>query len=164
MPQGRIISLIFPLRSGYMMKFLVWSCYFVVILSCWPAWTVRLEYTLPSQLAGHTYELEVGLRHTENYPYQDIWLEVLYPLSPDRRPDTLHLSLSDKWGNWNGKGTAGNMYQFTCTQDHPLHLSPADSLLQVVHIMRDKSLKGISDVGMRLSTFTGSVNTQKNKQ
>ena len=37
-----------------------------------------LEYTLPSQLAGHTYELEVGLRHTENYPYQDIWLEVLY--------------------------------------------------------------------------------------
>ena len=56
------------------------------------------------------------------------------------------------------------MYQFTCTQDHPLHLSPADSLLQVVHIMRDKSLKGISDVGMRLSTFTGSVNTQKNKQ
>lgn len=123
-----------------------------------------LEYTLPSQLAGHTYELEVGLRHTENYPYQDIWLEVLYPLSPDRRPDTLHLSLADKWGNWKGKGTAGNMYQFTCTQDHPLHLSRADSLLQVVHIMRDKSLKGISDVGMRLSTFTGSVNTQKNKQ
>ena len=123
-----------------------------------------LGYTLPSQLTRHHYSLEIGLRHTENYPYQDIWLEVLYPLTPDKRPDTLHLKLADKWGNWKGKGTSGNLYQFTFTANEPIYLSTADSMLQIVHIMRDKSLKGISDVGMRLSTFTGSVNTQKDKQ
>lgn len=123
-----------------------------------------LEYILPSQFTKHFYELEIGLRHTENYPYQDIWLEVLYPLSPDRCPDTLHVELADQWGNWKGKGTAGNMYQFTFTQERPIQLSASDSLLQVVHIMRDKSLKGISDVGIRLSTFTSSINAKKDKQ
>lgn len=121
-----------------------------------------LEYILPSYLAGKSYQMEIGLRHTENYAYQDIWLKVLHPLSPQIHPDTLHLKLADQWGNWQGKGTSGNLYQYTNNQ--VIHLSSADSLLQIVHIMRDNPLKGISDVGIKLSPLTtSSINTQKNK-
>ena len=36
-------------------------------------------------------------------------------------------------------------------------------MIQIIHIMRDEPLKGISDVGIRLLPFTSSINTQKDK-
>ena len=156
---GGIICLLFSLAACDNQT--IYHTYQNLSIEGWKK-TDTLKYQLPAQLAGKQYDLEVGLRHTENYPYQDIWMEILYPLSPDRHPDTLHITLADKQGNWKGNGTSSNLYQYT-SPHHPVTFSPSDSMIQIVHIMRDEPLKGISDVGIRLLPFTRSINTQKDK-
>jgi gliding motility-associated lipoprotein GldH len=106
-----------------------------------------LFFPLPSYIPEGDYQVEIGLRHHEDYPYRDLWLA--YGLSAPK--DSVQLTLAYESGNWHGHGVAG-LYQFTGLSPHVLHL-PAerkDSLLRVVHIMSDKELKGICDVGIRL--------------
>ena len=93
---GGIICLLFSLAACDNQT--IYHTYQNLSIEGWKK-TDTLKYQLPAQLAGKQYDLEVGLRHTENYPYQDIWMEILYPLSPDRHPDTLHITLADKQGN-----------------------------------------------------------------
>lgn len=156
---GGIICLLFSLAACDNQT--IYHTYQNLSIEGWKK-TDTLKYQLPAQLAGKQYDLEVGLRHTENYPYQDIWMEILYPLSPDRHPDTLHITLADKQVNWKGNGTSSNLYQYT-SPHHPVTFSPSDSMVQIIHIMRDEPLKGISDVGIRLLPLTSSINTQKDK-
>ena len=87
---GGIICLLFSLAACDNQT--IYHTYQNLSIEGWKK-TDTLKYQLPAQLAGKQYDLEVGLRHTENYPYQDIWMEILYPLSPDRHPDTLHTSI-----------------------------------------------------------------------
>ena len=122
-----------------------------------------LVFNITPKLAGHHFNLEIDIRHSELYPYQDIWIEIRHPFTPHIVPDTLHLLMADKDGNWKGQGKAFSFYQFT-QQAGYVTLYPADSVLQLIPIMKDNALKGIHDVGIRLSTFTGSINTQKDKK
>lgn len=122
-----------------------------------------LQFTLPSDLTHRHFNMEIGIRHSELYPYQDIWMEIRHPLSSSYKSDTLHIYMADDDGNWKGKGTSGSYYQLTKQVGH-ITLHPADSILQVVSLMKDNTLKGIHDIGIRLSPFTGSINTQKDKK
>ena len=64
--------------------------------------------------------------------------------------DSIQLILADKEGNWLGKGISG-LYQkdsllnkkFTVTNSNKAKIS-------VRHIMRDKNLPGIRDIGIKL--------------
>jgi gliding motility-associated lipoprotein GldH len=105
-----------------------------------------LFFPLPSSIPEGDYQVEIGLRHHEDYAYRDLWLA--YGI---QHPDTVQLTLAYESGNWHGDG-AGGLYQFTETAPHALHLEAErkDSVLRVMHIMRDKALKGICDVGVRL--------------
>jgi gliding motility-associated lipoprotein GldH len=106
-----------------------------------------LFFPLPSYIPEGDYQVEIGLRHHEDYPYQDLWLA--YGLAGHR--DSVQLMLAYESGNWHGHGAAG-LYQFTHFVPKRIHL-PAerkDSLLRVVHLMSDKELKGLCDVGVRL--------------
>ena len=44
--------------------------------------TDTLLFELTSDLTQHRYNMEIGIRHSELYPYQDIWIGVRRPLSP----------------------------------------------------------------------------------
>lgn len=44
-----------------------------------------LSFTIPDTLTGNRYELEIGLRHTEMYPYRDLWIALIHPLIPFRQ-------------------------------------------------------------------------------
>ena len=124
--------------------------------------TDTLSFTLPdSTFAGHRYQLEIGLRHTENYAYRDIWIALIHPLSTPPMCDTIHLELADTKGKWHGEGNASTFYQFHA-QTGEISLSPTDTILQLVHLMKASCLKGITDAGIRLS-LTGSIDTQKDK-
>lgn len=121
-----------------------------------------LSFALPdSTLAGHCYQLEIGLRHTENYAFRDIWIAVLRPHSSSTAYDTIHLELADTEGKWYGKGNASTFYQFQAPAG-TIYLAYTDTLLQLVHLMKTPCLKGITDAGIRLS-LTGSIDAQKDK-
>ena len=77
--------------------------------------------------------------------------------------DTLHIEMADEEGNWLGKGNSGSYYQLT-QHTGVITLYAADSVLQIVPLMKDNVLKGVHDVGIRLSTFASGVNAQKNEK
>lgn len=100
-----------------------------------------LVYSLPQALPNQLYQYEIGIRHKDSYPYRDIWLTI--------NQDTLHLYLADSIGNWIGNGI-GEIRQST----FPIQLNPIpqDSIKEfhITHIMRDYSLQGILNVGLKI--------------
>ena len=123
--------------------------------------TDTLSFQLPPRFTYHKYALEIGIRHGAVYPYQDLWLAVIHPLTPALQPDTVHIQLADEQGNWLGKGTSNSLFQRAVPAGEIICF-PADSLLQIVHLMKDSVLPGISDVGIRL-TLPARINAKKNK-
>ena len=73
-----------------------------------------LVYTLPASIPAGTYEMTIGIRHQESYPYRDLWMNISTNVKDTSTytTDTLQLFLADKTGNWNGNGPGG-LYQFT---------------------------------------------------
>lgn len=121
-----------------------------------------LSFVLPDSIfTRHPYRLEIELRHTENYAYRNLWIAVVRPHSTPPICDTLCLELADTEGKWYGEGNSSTFYQFHAPAGD-IVFSHADTLIQLIHLMTPPRLKGISDVGIRLS-LTGSVNTQKDK-
>lgn len=136
-----------------------------------------LTYTLPDSLETGYYQLEVDIRHTEAYPYRDIWLELAFerrksqstftvpskledsldinePYIPTDSMvwvrDTLHLYLTDEQGRWLKGGTIGSLYQFSAPA-RPFCLNDKDGKnFRIIHIMKDNPLHGIHDIGLRL--------------
>jgi gliding motility-associated lipoprotein GldH len=111
--------------------------------------TDTLFFPIPTTVPAGDYTLEVGIRHHEDYAYRDLWLA--YGFATTNHPDTAQLILAYESGNWHGHGAAG-LYQFTQQVPGKIHLTEerTDTVLRVVHVMRDKALKGIRDVGIRL--------------
>lgn len=112
-----------------------------------------LIYTLPASIPAGTYEAEIGIRHQEAYPYRNLWLSISGNMldTLTYTADSLQLFLADETGNWNGDGPGG-LYQFTqlYKPDFTITQEGSSRTIRIVHIMKDKSLKGISDVGICL--------------
>lgn len=121
-----------------------------------------LEFRLPSALCKNRYRLDIGIRHTECYPYRDLWISILHPARP-QAVDTLHIWLADSAGHWLGHGLSGSSCQYVSGK-HSLVLAANDSVLRIVHLMSRKHLPGLTDVGLRLSAFPPRVDSQKDKQ
>lgn len=117
--------------------------------------TDSLTFFFPPGLPSGAYSLEIGIRNTGRYKYRDIWLLLLQTSSDTLPPkrDTIHLYLADKKGRWNNDRGLSHYSQNTFVCDKPFVIGK-DSFnrsLQIVHIMRDNPLAGISDIGVRLS-------------
>ena len=123
--------------------------------------TDTLRFELPAHFTYHKFDMEIGVRHSMAYPYQDLWLAVIHPNTPVLHPDTVHVWLSDNQGNWLGEGTSNCFFQRTMFAGS-IVCFPADSVLQVVSLMKDSVLKGVSDVGIRL-LLPGCINAEKHE-
>ena len=78
-----------------------------------------LEFVIPDSLSNHTYELGIGVRHRETYPYRDLWLELTQSIPVKdsiesywiEKKDTFHIYLANEKGIWHSSGTTGGFYQ-----------------------------------------------------
>lgn len=120
-----------------------------------------LFYALPSQALPGTFQLHIGVRHTELYPYKDLWIEIGKKGNTAAPKDTFHLYLTDKEGHWH-HSTTGRLYQCD-TEAGTLCLSSQDTLLYMIHLMSDSLLTGIHDAGIRLS-LPSRIDTEKHKE
>lgn len=137
-----------------------------------------LVYTLPDSLKPGCYQLEMDVRHTDNYPYRDIWLEMAFERRtpqaniptlqeedslniPEQEldvpadsmtwvRDTVHLYLADRQGRWLNGGTIGSLYQFYAPVGNFCLTNKDGKKFRIVHIMKDNPLKGIHDIGIRI--------------
>lgn len=129
--------------------------------------TDTLNYSVPAMLPAGKYEVAVSVRHTDVYPYKDLWLWIEHDMdkSTGYVGDTLHVQLADDKGRWYEGNSTGSL--FTCTQKLPYTLYlPVDSMtgnFRIHHLMRTKLLSGITDVGIELR-FSGGVQPKKNKK
>ena len=94
--------------------------------------------------------LIVSLRHTNDYPYSNLWLEVAVKDSLTSSVDTLNIRLSDPHGRWLGHGI-GTDFQVSDTLARPVILTKA-SQITLRHIMRVDNLPEVSQLGLEFIT------------
>lgn len=91
--------------------------------------------------------LGICVRHTDAYPYSNIWLELSWPLNDSvRQTDTLQMQLADDFGHWYGSGS-GVSYQTVDTVKPAFRLRRGVPL-RLRHIMRADTLHEIEQIGV----------------
>lgn len=96
---------------------------------------------------------ELTLRHTNAYPYQNLWLYITTTTGDSlATSDSINWTLAEPDGTWLGAGW-GSLY--TISYKLPdLTFAPDDSLrlfkVEIVHGLRDSLLTGLSDLGLRI--------------
>lgn len=98
---------------------------------------LTLHYAVEDTMEN--YELVLYVRHTEQYPYQNMWLFV--------DQDTLEFYLADDRGMWLGNGKNG-LIEMPVLLDENMRIAAGEHTISVRHGMRNESLRGISDVGI----------------
>lgn len=92
--------------------------------------------------------LIVGVRHNNNYPYSNLWLEVTHVNDDILFRDTVDLELANVYGRWEGRGF-GPLYQFADTIVHRRRFVKGDSVM-VRHIMRMDTLPDVEQIGVTI--------------
>lgn len=93
------------------------------------------------------YDVVIGIRHTEDYQYKDLWVEMI-EIDNDtiESTDTIQISLIDTLGRWNGRGNHG-LYQYVDTLKHDVELKNK-YVINIGHVMNVDTLKHISNIGI----------------
>lgn len=108
-----------------------------------------LSFVLPDSMKTGMYHTEIGIRHTEAYPYKDIWLSILLPQSD--KADTIHIYLANDRGNWNSNGSTGGYFQYSVNATEFSYSPSQNYTIKISHIMNDNPLQGISDIGLKIT-------------
>lgn len=114
--------------------------------------TDTLVFDLPRQKSSFSAFANIEIRYSGTYPYRSIWLEVKHNEldSTVFQTDTVECSLVNSKGTFDGTGIS-DLYQksFPLTKiSIKAHHAPK---FKITHCMTDKQLKGIINVGIKLS-------------
>jgi len=90
--------------------------------------------------------LQLGVRHSNDYEYRNVILEITYPDGNKLHRDTIDMELADIYGSWLGSGI-GPTYQHATTVC-PTAISADSFRITVRHVMRVDTLRGIEQVGI----------------
>lgn len=93
--------------------------------------------------------LNLNIRHTNDYPYQNLWIEIIKSDSMSIVVDTLNIPMSDMYGHWYGRGI-GTDFQLTRSLGDSIELTTG-TRLKVRHIMRTDRLTGLEQIGIEFT-------------
>lgn len=98
-------------------------------------------------LPGRVECMAIAVRHTNNYPYANLWLELSYGTTDGTAAsDTLDIRLADAYGRWLGKGS-GPVMTLTDTV-YPSATPAPGTPFRLRHIMRVETLEEIEQIGL----------------
>jgi len=97
------------------------------------------------------YNVSFELRNNDAYPFSNIWLFVDYKMPDGKsRTDTIGADLADIYGKWYGKGLS--LYNLSIPYETTVFFPDSGTYSYSVRQgMRVESLKGISDIGLKVS-------------
>ena len=110
------------------------------------------RYTCTIEDTVSTYNIDLTVRTSTDYPYRNMYLFVVtsFP-SGTSVTDTLHVRITDEKGKWLGKG-AGDLRELTLPYKSNVWFpEQGEYHFRVIHGMRDTVLKGVYDMGMKIS-------------
>lgn len=124
---------------------IVYSRFVPISSDKWDADSVlRFDYTIQDITAD--YRMIVHVRHTERYPYQNMWLFV----GDGERRDTIEFYLADDRGQWLGDKNHG-FIEMPVLLEAEKHFPDTGAYhLTVQQGMRDSLLRGITDIGLEI--------------
>ena len=102
------------------------------------------DYTILDKDAA--YRMLIYVRHTERYPYQNMWLFV----GDSLHRDTIEFYLADDRGQWLGDTHHGFIEMPVLLDQNRRYASAGAYYIEVQHAMRDTLLRGITDVGVEI--------------
>ena len=97
------------------------------------------------------YNVSIELRNDNSYPFSNIWLFVDYKM-PDgtSRSDTINAELADVYGKWYGRGMS--LYNLSIPYETLVLYPDTGTYIYSIHQgMRENPLKGVSDIGLKVS-------------
>lgn len=87
-----------------------------------------------------------SVRHTNDYPYANLWIELAYNSSDTVVADTFNIILADEYGKWLGTGAAPVILKSDSLRLR--YLPNPDASYYLRHIMRVDVLPEIEQVGI----------------
>jgi len=101
------------------------------------------------------YDVSVELRNDDTYPFSNIWLFVDYKMpNGNSRTDTIGADLADIYGKWYGKGLS--LYNLSIPYETTILFPDTGTYIYSIRQgMRENPLKGISDIGLKVSKKSG---------
>lgn len=113
-------------------------------------------------IADDVIEVELALRHTEDYPYANLWVELSYLTGDTIEVDTFNIRMADDFGRWYGKGARPVV---TLVDTLALNALPTpDTYFKLRHIMRVDALTDIEQIGLRPLSSPVPLNLNINTQ
>lgn len=141
-----IVLLIMTLLPACQLRHNEYSYYHSFDADGW-AYGDSLEFKPEIDDSVSTGALAICLRHTNAYPYSNIWLELQYATDDTTMVrDTLQVQLADDFGRWYGKGS-GVSLQLADTVSRNFSLLNGRPM-QLRHIMRVDTLHEIEQIGI----------------
>ena len=104
----------------------------------------RFDYTIADTSVD--YRILVYVRHTERYPYQNMWLF----MSDGMMNDTIEFYLADDRGQWLGNKHHGFIEMPVLIEENYHYSDTGVYHLAIQHAMRDSLLRGVADIGVEI--------------
>ena len=100
------------------------------------------------------FDVSLEIRNNNDYPFRNIWLFVDSKTpGGDIRNDTIKVNLADVYGKWQGTGIS--LYSLTVPFKTGVRFPQAGTYTYSIrHGMQENPLKGISDIGLKISKNT----------
>ena len=102
------------------------------------------EYAITD--AALDYRMLIYVRHTERYPYQNMWLFV----GDSLYRDTIEFYLADDRGQWLGNKHHGFVEMPVLLEENYHFADTGTYHMAIQHGMRDSVLRGITDIGLEI--------------
>ena len=149
----KIKSIIGPLWIGLCTAFFLTNCRRDIVYSQFVSipsekWQIdsvaHFEYAITD--THNDYRMLVYVRHTERYPYQNMWLFV----GDSLHRDTIEFYLADDRGKWLGNKHHGFIEMPVLLEENYHFADTGKYFLTVQHGMRDSILRGVTDIGLEI--------------
>lgn len=110
-----------------------------------------IDFPVNIQDTSGFYNIYLNIRNEGNYPYRNLYLFV-HVTSPqgNKLTDTLDIELADASGLWHGSGIGDLFFLQIPFRQRVRFPVPGIYRFSVLQGMRDKELKGIRNVGLRI--------------
>lgn len=116
----------------------------------WPYATGMTFNEKGDTMSSAVYGALLSVRHTHEYPYANLWLELAYSSGDTLTADTFNIFLADSYGKWLGSGSGPVI---TKSDTLRLHKQPdPGSKFVLRHVMRTEVLPHVEQVGIKLLT------------
>ena len=106
----------------------------------------EFDFNITDNRAG--YDILLYVRHTERYPYQNMWLFVRG--NPQQYRDTIEFYLADDRGRWLGDKHHGFIEMPGLLETNYHFPDTGRFYFAIQHGMRDSVLRGITDIGLEI--------------